>query len=105
MVVLSRHLWHSGEVTEYLLVFPARDDAEEVADELREEEFTEVRVIREAFAGEDDSEDEDWAVYVRMDTLDDESSAPARALVERFEKTAEDRGGWLDEDIEAHPGV
>lgn len=86
-------------MTEYLLVFPERDDAEEVADELREEEFDEVRVVREALAGEDDSEDHDWAVYVRLDTIDDPTSAVARALVERFEGIAADRDGWLDEDV------
>ncbi|MBD2759313.1 hypothetical protein IEE94_07285 [Yimella sp. cx-573] len=86
-------------MTEYLLVFAERDDAEEVADELREEEFDEVRVVREALAGEDDSEDHDWAVYVRLDTIDDPTSAVARALVERFEGIAADRDGWLDEDV------
>lgn len=86
-------------MTEYLLVFPERDDAEEVADELREEEFDEVRVVREALAGEDDSEDHDWAVYVRLDTIDDPTSAVARALVERFEGIGADRDGWLDEDV------
>ena len=55
--------------------------------------------VREALAGEDDSEDDDWAVYVRVDTIDDETSAPARALVERFEQAAAERGGWLDEDV------
>lgn len=89
-------------MTEYLLVFPARDDAEEVADQLRDEEFTEVRVLREALAGEDDSEDEEWAVYVRLDTIDDDTSAPARALAQRFEQEAEERGGWLDEDVQGH---
>ena len=86
-------------MTEYLLVFPERDDAEEVAEELRDDDFAEVRLVREALAGEDDSEDDDWAVYVRVDTIDDETSAPARALVERFEQTATERGGWLDEDV------
>nr|WP_255427412.1 hypothetical protein [Yimella sp. cx-51] len=80
------------------MVFAERDDAEEVADELREEEFDEVRVVREALAGEDDSEDHDWAVYVRLDTIDDPTSAVARALVERFEGITADRDGWLDED-------
>lgn len=99
--MLIRLQWHSGGVIDYLLVFPSRDDAEEVADELREEEFSEVRLVREALAGEDDSEDHEWAVYVRLDTIDDETSAAARALGERFEQLAEDRKGWLDEDVES----
>lgn len=88
-----------GAVTEYLLVFPERDDADEVAEELRDEEFDEVRVVREALAGEDDSEDHDWAVYVRIDTIDDPTSAVANALVARFEEMTADRDGWLDDDV------
>ncbi|WP_018157948.1 hypothetical protein [Demetria terragena] len=84
----------------YLLVFPDRADAETVAHDLREEtDFAEVRVIREALAGEDDSEDHDWAVYVRIETLDDPTSAPARALTDRFTALAQEHGGWLDEDV------
>lgn len=86
-------------MTAYLLVFPERDDAYEVAEELREEDFTEVRVVREALAGEDDAGDHDWAVYVRLDTIDDPTSAVAQALVDRFEQIAVDRDGWLDEDV------
>lgn len=91
-------------VVDYLLVFPDRDDAESVASELREDaDFADVRVIREALAGEDDSEDHDWAVYVRVDTLDDPTSAAARALVERFSALAEEHDGWLDEDVSPDP--
>ncbi len=91
--------WHPWWVTEYLLVFPERDDAEEVAEQLREEEFDEIRVVREALAGEDDSEDHDWAVYVRVDTIDDPTSAVAKALVERFEALTAEHDGWLDDDV------
>ena len=85
-------------MTEYLMLFPERDTAEEIAEELREDdEFTEVRVIREALAGEEDDEDHDWGVYVRQETIDDPASAVARALAERFEKVAQDNGGWLDD--------
>lgn len=52
-------------MSEHLLVFPERDDADEVAEELQEEGFTEVRVIRQPLAGEDDAESDEWAVYVR----------------------------------------
>lgn len=91
-------------MTEYLLVFPERDDADEVAEELREDEFDEVRVVREALAGEDDSEDHDWAVYVRVDTVEDPTSAVARALVERFEQLTAERDGWLDDDVRGRTG-
>lgn len=87
-------------MVEYLLIFPAREDAEDVAEELREEEtFTQVRVAREALAGEDDSEAHEWAVYIRLDTIDDPTSAPAQALVERFGDLAEEHDGWLDERV------
>ena len=85
---------------EYLLIFPEREDAEDVAEELQAEEaFTQVRVTREALAGEDDSESHEWAVYVGLDTIDDPASAPARALVERFTALAEEHDGWLDERV------
>lgn len=83
-------------MAEYLLVFPERDDAEQVAALLRDDGFDDVRVVREALAGEDDSEDHDWAVYVRVETIEDPSSAVARGLVERFEATVAERGGWLE---------
>lgn len=89
-----------GDVLEYLLVLPEKDTAEAVAAELsEEEEFDQVRVVRESLAGEDDAEADDWAVYVRVDTLDDESSAPARALAERFAGLADEHGGWLDTEV------
>lgn len=89
--------WHSGGMTEFLLLFPDRDVAEEVADDLLEEDdFTEVRVVREALAGEEDDEDHEWGVYVRQSTIDDPASAVAQALAERFGRLAEENGGWLD---------
>lgn len=89
-----------GLVLEYLLVFPDRDDADGVAEELREDdEFAQVRVVREALAGEDDSEDHEWAVYVQVDTVEDPSSAPARALAERFAALAQEHDGWLDRHV------
>ena len=92
--------WQAGGVVEYLLVFPERDVAESVAEELRDdEEFAQVKVVREALAGEDDSEAHEWAVYVRVDTIDDESSAPARALTERFQTLAAEHEGWVDENV------
>ena len=41
---------------EHLIVLPARATAEDLADELEAEGLTNVRVVREALAGEDDSE-------------------------------------------------
>lgn len=73
---------------EHLLVFPDRDLAEGVADDLRFEDLDDVRVIREALAGEDDAEDAEWAVYVR--TPDD----PEYAV--RFEALVAELGGWYD---------
>ena len=84
-------------MTEYLMLFPERDVAEEIADDLRiDDEFSDVRVVREALAGEEDDEDHEWGVYVRQDTIDDPASAVARALAERFEKLAAEHDGWLD---------
>jgi hypothetical protein len=88
-------------VSEHLLVFPAKDVAEEVAAELSDEGFTEVRVVREALAGEDDVEDHEWAVYVREENVVDESRPVAQGLRDRFEALVEERGGWYDPD----PGV
>jgi hypothetical protein len=85
-------------VSEHLLVFPARDVAEEVAAELSDEGFTEVRIVREALAGEDDVEDHEWAVYVREENVVDESRPVAQGLRDRFEALVEERGGWYDPD-------
>ncbi|AKU15488.1 hypothetical protein [Luteipulveratus mongoliensis] len=82
---------------DYLLVFPDRAVAETVAEELTEDDFPLVRVVREALAGEDDSEAHDWAVHVQVETLKDAAGAPARALSERFSALAQERGGWLDQ--------
>ena len=91
---------HPCRVVDFLLVFPSRDDAEAVADDLRDDDgFSEVRVVREALSGEDDSEDHEWAVYVGVNTIDDPTGAPARALAQRFTALAEEHDGWLDEDV------
>ena len=83
-------------MTEHLMVFPDRDDAERIADDLRDEGFSEVRVVREALAGEDDSEDHDWAVHVREEMITDEAGAVEHGLRDRFAKLAEEIGGWYD---------
>lgn len=85
-------------MSEHLLVFPDRDVADQVAEELRGEGFTEVRVIREALAGEDDSADHEWAVHVREENVVDESRPVAQGLRDRFAALVEERGGWYDPD-------
>ena len=87
-------------MSEHLLVFPDRDLADEVAAELTDEGFTEVRVVRESLAGEDDSEAHEWAVYVREDNVVDESRPVEHGLRDRFEALVRERGGWYD----PHPG-
>lgn len=80
------------------MVFPERDNADEVADELsNNDEFTSVRVVSEALAGEDAAEHVEWAVHVMQDTIDDPTGAVARALAERFTAMAEEHDGRLDE--------
>ncbi|UUZ44470.1 ribonuclease E inhibitor RraB [Janibacter limosus] len=85
-------------MTEHLMVFPDHDDADRIADDLRDEGFTEVRVVREALAGEDDGEDHEWAVHVREDMVADESGAVESGLRERFRALAEEHDGWYDPD-------
>ena len=83
-------------MTEHLLLFPERETADEIAAELAEEGFTEVRVIRVAHAGEDDAEDHEWGVYVREDMVADESGPVDGGLRDRFAALAEEHGGWYD---------
>jgi Regulator of ribonuclease activity B len=85
-------------VSEHLLVFPAKDVADAVASELSDEGFTEVRVVREALAGEDDVEDHEWGVYVREENVVDESRPVAQGLRDRFEALVQQHGGWYDPD-------
>lgn len=83
-------------MTEHLIVFPDRDTAEEVADELREEGFTLARVLRVELAGEDDAEAAEWGVHVVEDMVEDESGPVEHGLRERFEALAEEHDGWYD---------
>lgn len=84
-------------MTEHLVVLPDRDIAERIAAELREEGFTEVRVVREALAGEDDAEAAEWGVWVREDNVtDDPGSGTESGLRDRFEALAEEHDGWYD---------
>jgi len=73
---------------EHLLVFPDREAAELVAARLETAGLADVRVVREALAGEDDSEAHEWAVHVR--TPDD------RAYAVQLQAIAERHDGWYD---------
>jgi hypothetical protein len=83
-------------MSEHLLVFQERDVAEQVAAELADDGFSEVRVVREALSGEDDSESHEWAVYVVEEMVADETGPVESGLRERFEALAAEHDGWYD---------
>ena len=76
--------------TQHLIVLPERDGAEDLAEELEAEGLADVRVVREALAGEDDSEAHEWAVHVR--------TPPDPAYAARFQALAAAHDGWYDPD-------
>jgi pantoate--beta-alanine ligase len=53
-------------------------------------------IVREALAGEDDSEAHEWAVYVREKNVDDETGPVEGGLRDRFRALVEEHGGWYD---------
>ncbi len=77
---------------EHLLVFPDRDVAEAVADSLDRHDYAQVRVIREALAGEDDAEGADWAVYV----VDERDAVDEAAERHHMSALATENDGWYD---------
>ena len=81
---------------EHLLLFSDRDTADEIAAELSEEGFAEVRVLRVAHAGEDDAEDHEWGVHILEEMVADESGPVEGGLRDRFEALAKEHGGWYD---------
>ncbi|PRY58267.1 hypothetical protein BCF74_11284 [Knoellia remsis] len=83
-------------MTEHLLLFPDREVAERIGDELADEGFTEVRVVRVANAGEDDAEDAEWGVHVIEDNVADPTGPVASGLRDRFQALAEEHDGWYD---------
>lgn len=85
-------------MTEHLMVFPDRDDAERVADDLIDAGFLEVRVVREALAGEDDGEDHEWAVHVVAPPESQDAAPGGGGVRERFVALAEEFDGWYDPD-------
>lgn len=84
-------------MSDHLIVLPDRDDAERVAEDLRDEGLGEVRVVREALAGEDDAEAVEWAVHVHVATVTDEASAVGQGLKDRFTALAQEHDGWYDD--------
>lgn len=89
-------------MVQYLLIFADTGAASSAAERLRhDEEFTNVRVAEvEPVIGEDGAPDHsagaEWGVLVGIDTIDDPSSAVARALADRLATTATECGGRLD---------
>ncbi|MGC5582713.1 ribonuclease E inhibitor RraB [Ornithinimicrobium sp. W1679] len=95
---------HPG--SEHLIILPDREGAEELAEELREEGFAQVRVIREAARTEEDDEDHEWAVYVLDTRLPDASGGGAyEGLRERFTQIARENDGWYDQPGDHRPPV
>ncbi|MFI5528589.1 hypothetical protein ACIA8O_08495 [Kitasatospora sp. NPDC051853] len=80
--------------TRQLLVFPDRDAAEEVAEELsaRWPDLGEIEVARDALAGEDDAEDAQWVVAVEAPE-DGWTPGQLRGL----DELATDQDGWREE--------
>jgi len=83
-------------MSEHLLVFQERGVAEQVAADLADDGFSEVRVVREALSGEDDSESHEWAVYIVEEMVADETGPVESGLRERFEALAAEHDGWYD---------
>ncbi|MEV8591472.1 hypothetical protein [Streptomyces sp. NPDC052012] len=75
----------------HVLVLPDRDAAEEVVEALRERfgVAEELRVVRDALAGEDDAEDAQWLVALR-----DEEGRLDPAELDEF---AGEWDGWREE--------
>ena len=89
---------------EHLLIFPERDTAEAVADELAEEGFAHVSVIREVLRTEDDDEAHEWAVHIVDQRLPDASGGGAyEGLRDRFTTLAIEHDGWYDEPGDQRP--
>ncbi|MGD8149417.1 hypothetical protein [Ornithinimicrobium sp. Y1694] len=93
--------------SEHLIILPERDVAEELAEELREEGFEHVRVVREAARNQEHGEDDrevEWAVYVLDTRLPDTMGGGAyEGLRERFIAVAEEHDGWYDEPGDPRP--
>lgn len=89
---------------EHLLIVPERETAEQIAEELAEEGFAHVSVVREASRTEDDDEAHEWAVHVVDERLPDASGGGAyEGLRERFAALATEHDGWYDDPADPRP--
>lgn len=73
-----------------LLVLPDRDDAEELADQLRAAGWTPALVHRDMLAGEDDAEDVDWVVELTAAP----GGEPAGARLTELRALADEHDGF-----------
>ena len=94
---------HPG--SEHLIVLPDREVAERLADELDEEGFDHVRVVREAALGQERAGPQaEWTVHVRDTRLPDtEGSGAYEGLRERFIEIARRNGGRYDQPGDPRP--
>lgn len=93
---------HPG--SEHLIILPDRDVAQEIAEDLLEEGFEQIRVIREVARTEEDDEDAEWAVYVVAHSSPDVASGgTTEALRERFTQIARRNDGWYDAPGDSRP--
>lgn len=90
--------------SDHLLVLPDRETAEAIAEELREEGFGDVRVVREAARTEEDDESHEWAVHLHDTRLPDaEGGGAYEGLRDRFIALAEEHDGWYDQPGDPRP--
>ena len=82
-------------MSQHFIVVAERDLAEQIAAELAEE-FEQVRVVREAMAGEDDAEAVEWGVEVTEPNVIDTSRPVEQGLRVRFTALAEGHDGWYE---------
>jgi hypothetical protein len=93
---------HRG--SEHLLILPERQAAETIAEELREEGFADVRVVRGAARDTEEDAARGWTVYVHDDRLPEtEGDAAYEGLRERFTALAHEHGGRYDEPGDPRP--
>lgn len=91
---------------EHLLIFPERETAEAIAEELTQEGFASVTVVREASPTEDDDEAHEWAVHLVDHRLPDAAGGGAyEGLRDRFVSLAQEHDGWYDEPGDPRPPV
>jgi hypothetical protein len=82
-------------LTRQLLVFPDRDAAEEVTEELsaRWPELGGIELVRDALAGEDDAEDAQWLVVLEAP---EEGGWTAEQLA-ALDRLSAEQDGWREE--------